>query len=381
VKIWQSIISSGDVLATKLGPAADQRWDLVLAFGAVEHFTTPGFSETLAAAFPGAGLAGCSTAGEIAGDGLHEGGCVVTALRFDETTVRVAATEVEAIAGSLAGGTALGQALVGPDLAGVMVFGRGLDINGSALIDGLVAQIGAAIPVSGGLAGDGGAFKCTWTLAPDGISDHQVVAVGFYGKRVRFGHGCFGGWEPFGPTRKITRASGNILYELDGESALAIYKRYLGNYAAELPASGLLYPLEMLNENYSTLGLIRTILGIDEASGSLILAGAVDESGYLRLMHASTNALIEGAETAARASVGRMAPGPGPGLALLVSCVGRKLVMGDQVDDEILAVAEQVGPGYTLAGFYSYGEICPMEGSMECKLHNQTMTVTLLTEP
>lgn len=384
MKTWQMVIAHDESIEGKLALVNLGSWHLVLVFGSVGRFTTPGFAAALAAAFPGAILAGCSTAGEITGNGLQEDGCVITALRFDSARVKAAAAEVESIAASLSAGTTLGQALAGPDLVGVLVFGRGLDINGSALIDGLVAQIGAVVPISGGLAGDGGAFKQTWTLAPTGVSDRQVIAVGFYGTSLRFGHGSFGGWEPFGPTRKITRANGNILYELDGESALSIYKRYLGSYADELPASGLLYPLEMLNENCSTLGLIRTILGIDETAGSLILAGAVNENDYLRLMHASTGALIEGAEKAAQASVGRLGreaeTEAGQGLALLVSCVGRKLVMGDQVDDEILAVADQIGPGFTLTGFYSYGEICPMEGSTDCKLHNQTMTVTLLSE-
>ncbi|CAK0741059.1 Histidine kinase [Azospirillaceae bacterium] len=384
MNIWQKIIGPGENIEDQLGSVDVGTWDLVLVFGPVGRFAAPGFAETLAMAFPGSVLVGCTTAGEITGEGIHEDCCVITALRFNAARVRAAAADVEEIAGSLAAGMTLGRVLGDPDLAGVLVFGRGLDINGSALIDGLVSQIGTIIPVFGGLAGDGGAFKRTWTLAPTGVSDRQVVGVGFYGSSLRFGHGSFGGWEPFGPTRKITRASGNILYELDGEPALSIYKRYLGSYAADLPASGLLYPLEMLNQDYSTLGLIRTILGIDEAAGSLILAGAVDENGYLRLMHASTNALIEGAEKAAQASVGQLGrkPGaqPGQSLALLVSCVGRKLVMGDQVDDEILAVADQIGTEFTLSGFYSYGEISPMTGSMDCKLHNQTMTVTLLSE-
>ncbi|MEI8395937.1 MAG: FIST N-terminal domain-containing protein [Rhodospirillaceae bacterium] len=381
MKIWQTVIGSAQSLTDGLRNVSSAPWNLVLVFGAVGRFGAPEFVRTLTEAFPGAALAGCSSAGEITRGGIQEESCVVTAVRFDSgTSVRAVSARVENLTASYTCGAELGRSLAADDLTAVLVFGCGLDINGSALIDGLAAEIDSSVPVSGGLAGDGGAFRLTWTLGPGGVSDREVVAVGFYGGGARFGHGSFGGWEPFGPTRKITRASGNILYELDGESALAIYKRYLGDYASGLPASGLLYPLEMLNENHSTLGLIRTILGVDEAAGSLILAGAVDERGYLRLMHASTGALIDGAEKAAQASLGRLVDAGENGLALLVSCVGRKLVMGDQVDDEILAVADQVGAGFTLTGFYSYGEICPMEGMKECKLHNQTMTVTLLTE-
>jgi hypothetical protein len=206
-----------------------------------------------------------------------------------------------------------------------------------------------------------------------------VVAVGLYGEALGLGYGSFGGWEPFGPTRKITRAEGNILYELDGEPALNIYKRYLGEYAKDLPASGLLFPFEMLDKDHDAVGLIRTILAVNEAEGSLVLAGALVEDGYLRLMHASNDALVNGAENAASAALDALG-GDKASLALLVSCVGRKLVMGDQIDDEIDTVAELLGDQAVLAGFYSYGEISPLRGSTDCKLHNQTMTVTVLTE-
>lgn len=379
MRVQQHLSQAGAPTADDLVALRDIDPDLVLVFGSVAALTEPGFAEGLRTLFPRAGLAGCTTAGEITGDGVLDGSCVVTAVAFESTAVRVAEAELTALAGSEAAGEALGSALADPDLAGVLLFGRGTDINGSALIDGLVGRVGAGIPVSGGLAGDGGAFQRTFVLSPSGVSDARVAAVGLYGRRLRFGHGSFGGWEPFGPARKVTRCDGNILYELDGEPALNVYKRYLGDYARDLPASGLLFPFELLNENHSAVGLIRTILGIDENAGSLTLAGTVADGFYLRLMHASTDALIDGAESAARSSTRDLAPS-GPSLGLLVSCVGRKLVMGDQVDEEVQAVADHLGRDCTLAGFYSYGEISPMQGVSDCKLHNQTMTVAVLSE-
>jgi hypothetical protein len=96
-------------------------------------------------------------------------------------------------------------------------------------------------------------------------------------------------------------------------------------------------------------------------------------------MHASTDALVDGAEAAAEAAKA-MHAGDQQGLALLVSCVGRKLVMGGRVDEEVEAVADVFGRGATLAGFYSYGEISPFSPAVECKLHNQTMTITYIAE-
>ncbi|MBF0110206.1 MAG: FIST C-terminal domain-containing protein [Magnetococcales bacterium] len=359
-----------------------QKARLVLVFGAVAFFTARDFMARIREMFPEAVFAGCSTAGEITPTGVQEETCVITAIDFAHTEVRVVAADLERMEDSHRAGLCLGTDLAGADLSGVLIFGTGVRINGSALIEGLTRSIGNDIPVSGGLAGDGGGFERTWVLADKEVSDRKVVAVGLYGRRIGLGHGSFGGWKPFGPCREITRASGNILHEIDGASALSLYRRYLGAHARDLPESGLLFPLEILNENQHSVGLVRTILGIDESSGSLILAGAVAENGYLRLMSASNDDLIAGAREAARSSMRSLDPKtmPGPGLALLVSCVGRKLVMGDRIDDEISAVIDQIGPRFACTGFYSYGEICPKEGMVTCQLHNQTMTVTLLIE-
>lgn len=378
MRIAQHLQRSGALDPQGLAPLTALQPQLVLVFGPVEQFGRDDLLPALTAAFPGAALAGCSTAGEITAAGVHESHCVVTALAFDAAKVKVASAPLASLAESRAAGEALGAALAGPGLGGVLLFSKGLDVNGSALIEGLVAQVGATVPVSGGLAGDNGAFRQTFVLSSDGVSDSAAVAIGLYGDGIHIGQGSFGGWEPFGPARKVTRSDGNILYELDDEPALNIYKRYLGDYAAQLPASGLLFPFEMLGQDHSALGLIRTILGVDEAAGSLTLAGAIEEGGYLRLMHASTDALVEGAETAARNAAAHDVQGPA--FALLVSCVGRKLVMGDQIDEEVEVVAELLGRDRILAGFYSYGEINPLHGTLDCRLHNQTMTVALISE-
>jgi hypothetical protein len=282
-------------------------------------------------------------------------------------------------------GRRLGEKLAGTHegkaLHSILVLGQGVNINGSALIEGIVQAVGAGVTLTGGLAGDGGKFQHTWVLCGGRVTDKCVLGVGFYGSSITLSHGSFGGWQPFGATRLVTRAKANVLYELDGEPALRIYKRYLGDYARDLPGSGLLFPFAMLGKDHSETGLIRTILGVDEKAGSLTLAGDIVEGGYLRLMSASTDALVDGAEAAANAAAAaaRNAQKSGArGLALLVSCVGRKLVMGGRVDEEVEAVAKVFGEHTVLTGFYSNGEISPYVGAPECKLHNQTMTITCI---
>lgn len=347
-------------------------------------FASPGqgdlaeLSRAVAQRFPGAVVAGCTTAGEISSAGVSDQSAVITAIRFSTGTPRLAQTRLADIDDSDAAGQRLGTQLKDSACSAVMLFGQGVGINGSAVVGGLAAQLPAGTPIVGGLAGDDGAFKATQVICGDTVSNDTLVAVALP-KGVTIGHGSFGGWKPFGPARKVTRSQANVLYELDGEPALAVYKRYLGDHANGLPASGLLFPFEMLDSDHGSVGLIRTILGIDESNGSLTLAGDIVKDGHLRLMHASNDALIDGAEAAADAAAGMMG-GKTSNFCLLVSCIGRKLVMGKRTEEEIEAVSAVFGKNAVLAGFYSYGEISPFLNTTECRLHNQTMTITSLSE-
>ena len=365
--------------ASDLAPLAAIEPQLVLVFGAVVRFNDPALPAALSLAFPDSELAGCTTAGEISHEGVTDGHVVIVAVHFDDPALQVAVTELDGMADSHAAGARLAQQLTATGLHNVLVLGQGVGINGSALIDGLQAALPAGVILSGGLAGDAAAFSKSFILSRQGVSCRQVMAIGFSSPSTRFEHGCFHGWEPFGPARKVTRAAGNILYELDGQPALDVYKRYLGDHAKDLPGSGLLFPFEMLSDHHDAVGLIRTILGMDEATGSLVLAGDILENGYLKLMHSSTDALVDGAQRAAEVAF-RDETGMDSSLAILVSCVGRKLVMGARVDEEVEAVAGVFGPRASVAGFYSNGEISPAAGGAVCRLHNQTMTITHISE-
>lgn len=364
---------------TALAPLAGIRPNLVLAFAAPQFFGDPAFAPWLAKAFPAARRLAVSTAGEISNQGVNDNSIVVTALNLEKTPFKVAATDITGMHDSAGSGRRLAEQLMAPELKAMILFSQGVAVNGSDLIGGVVSVLGKEVPLTGGLAGDNGAFARTWTLLDDTVSDKQMLAIGLYGDAIAFAHGSFGGWQSFGPVRRATRAEGNVLYELDGEPALDIYKRYLGEYAKDLPASGLLFPFAILSGNREETGLIRTLLGIDAGNGSLTLAGDIPQDGFLKLMHASTEALVDGAEAAAKAAAD-MHRSDAPGLALLVSCIGRKLVMGDRVDEEVEAVGAVFGQNCVLAGFYSNGEISPFLETTECMLHNQTMTITYLTE-
>lgn len=349
---------------------------LVFVFGQRQDLADGRWQQALAGRWPQAAVVGCSTAGQIAGTAVFDEGAVATAVEFEATRLVLATVDTSA-AESADAGRRLAEQLNQPDLVHVIVFSEGLDINGDALVRGLSAGLPPQVTVTGGLSADGEAFRETIVLA-NGVRTRAVVGVGLYGSRLRVGYGSLGGWDSFGPERLITRATGNVLYELDGQSALALYKRYLGDHAKELPASGLLFPLS-LRLHDDAAPVVRTILSVSETDQSMTFAGDVPEGGYVRLMKANFDRLIDGAVGAGRVSTQALAGTPAD-LALLISCVGRRMVLRQRVEEEVEGVREVVGSATVLAGFYSYGEISPFTPSARCELHNQTMTVTTLAE-
>ncbi len=369
---WSSL-QGWSPAAAELGAA-----DLVLAFG---HPAALGDAERLAevrAAYPGARLFGCSTAGEIRDADVLDDSLVTTAVAFQHTRVSAARVAVADAKDSLEAGAKLAGALAADDLVHVIVLSDGLKVNGSALAAGLAGRLPEGVAVTGGLAADGARFERTLVLTDEGSAEGVVAAIGLHGDRLAVGYGSLGGWDPFGPERAITRSKGNVLYELDRHSALDLYKRFLGEHAAGLPATGLLFPLS-LRMRGGTTSVVRTILAVDERDQSMTFAGDMPDGAYARLMKANFERLIDGAHGAAA----RSAEGLGsssPDLALLISCVGRKLVLKQRIEDEVESVRDVLGPRPVLAGYYSYGEISPFTRSTRCELHNQTMTITTLSE-
>jgi len=351
---------------------------LVLAFGATSILKEPKRFQEIKEAYPHAHLLGCSTSGEIFGTNVADDSLVVTAVHFDDTQLKKAQVKMGDMEESFQAGEKLAQALDHNGLVHVFVISDGLKVNGSELVKGLAKNLPPQVAVTGGLAGDGPRFQQT-LVCLDGLPEEgRIAVIGFYGKRLKVGYGSMGGWDPFGPERLITRSKANVLYELDGHSALALYKEYLGEHAAGLPASGLLFPLSLRVKDNDT-PIVRTILAVDDQAQSMTFAGDVAKGAYARFMKANFERLLDGASGAAKTSYEAIGS-DSPDLAILISCVGRKLVLKQRIEEEVESVRDVLGAGTMLTGFYSYGEISPFTPSARCELHNQTMTITTLSE-
>ena len=372
---FQSIYKEGE-WQTSLPKKSDAA--LVFAFGDRHAMATSHMLSQLKSSFPEAEIVGCSTSGEIQGSEIHDKSIALTAVHFEKSHVVAKSDNISNYADSSSLGAALVNQLDHNGLRYVFVVSDGQLINGSELIESITGALPKNVLVTGGLAGDQARFKETIVWHNDNVTKGLVVLVGFYGEKLNISHGTMGGWKPFGPIREITKSTKNTLYEIDHSPSLELYKTMLGEYADGLPSSALLFPLSM-QEVGEEQSVVRTILSIDEDKKSMTFAGNLPEGAKCQLMRANYENLIDGAQQAGEAAIQMMGSNQ-PSLALLVSCVGRRMILDQLIEEELETIADLLPENCTRTGFYSYGELSPHVPLGPCHLHNQTMTLTLLSE-
>lgn len=326
--------------------------------------------------FPASTIIGCSTAGEISNTTVKDNTISLTAIQLEKVSLKKISVSIDDMSDSYKAGQRLANKLYSKDLKHVIILSDGLNVNGADLVSGLKLKL-PDVSITGGLAADGANFDKTFIINDNKITDRTIIGLGFYGDDLKVGYSSKGGWDSFGIERLVTKSNKNVLYELDGLPALKLYKSFLGDEAKNLPSSGLLFPLSMRDSINST-PLVRTILAINEEEQSLTFAGNIHQGSYVRLMKANIDRLIDGAEDSA---IGANKDKKDKAeLAILISCVGRRLVLKQLVEEEVEVVRHVIGEKPCITGFYSYGEIAPFGEFSPCELHNQTMTITTLSE-
>lgn len=368
---------------SEIFPNVDSTRTLIIIFAAPEFIHNPSPIKELCQHYPKSNIIGCSTAGEISGGHIYDNSISVAILKFHDTEVKSVKKEINHSNESENAGECISKSLNQPDLKGIFVLSDGLNVNGSELVKGLNTIEDKSIVITGGLSGDGKAFKKTWVIFNGEILSNHIVAFGLYGKKIKIGHASRGGWSAFGPERLITRSNNNVLYELDERPALELYKEYLGEKSAGLPATGLLYPLAIRKDSIDKEPLVRTILSVDELSQSLTFAGDIPQGYYAQLMRLNYDKLITSASEAGTVAFNMILKTYSnsnlPILSIAISCVGRRLLLGERTEEEVESMSEIFSSKTQQIGFYSYGEISPYTTG-DCNLHNQTMTVTIFYE-
>ncbi len=365
-----------------IGAKLDLAPQLVFVFGASSRVSLPKTYNDLKLLYPESHILLCSTAGEILGTTVTDNSLVATAVYFEKTSVKFSQVNISQAEKSYDAGVRLASNLEASDLVHAMVFSDGLRVNGTALVKGLTEHLPGNVSVTGGLVGDGSDFKHTYVGLDEAALEGKIVLIGFYGASLKVGYGSMGGWDPFGLERVITKSKNNVLYELDGKPALALYKEYLGELSSGLPSTGLLFPLNVrLPEDAEKKNeVVRTLLAVNEEEQSMTFAGDMPQGAFAKLMKANFERLVDGASGAAHLS-SEIVGSKRAELAILISCIGRKLVLKERIEEETESVRSILGEQAVMTGFYSYGEICPTAPTeKQCRLHNQTMTITTFRE-
>jgi hypothetical protein len=358
--------------------AAEFLPQVVLIFGSRQALSDKERLNDVRKKYPSAQLMGCSTSGEILGTSVLDDSLAVTAIHFEKSLIKSSFLEIDTPSDSYAAAEKLASSLFDETLRHVFILSDGLNVNGTELVRGFRKALPETISLTGGLAGDGSDFTTTCVIDADGVPrSNRISAIGLYGSELEIGYGSFGGWDSFGIDRKITRSKENVLFEIDGTPALELYKSFLGEKASELPGSGLLFPLSLRTES-DQMPVVRTILAVNEEDQSITFAGDMPNGGFVKFMKANIDRLINGAIKAAEISM--QSESRSPELAILISCVGRKLVLKQLVEEEVEAARDILGKDTVITGFYSYGEISPFSNGAQCELHNQTMTITTFSE-
>ena len=352
--------------------------NLILGFGSKRLVADEQLSNLLKDRYPSAEMLLCSTAGEIAYNSVYDDSAVITVISFEKTTIKTASLNLEAFNDSFELGKSLIQQFDITGLNSILILSDGLLVNGSQLVSGMEASNRGNVLITGGLAGDGTLFENTLVGLNEIPKNGTVAAVGFYGDHIDVRSSSVSGWDVFGPERIVTSANGTDVYEIDNRSAVDLYKIYLGPYIDDKTNSTLLFPLAVKLPGRSHF-IARSIMSVSNEKNCMIFSGDIPEGSTVRFMKANFEKLIDAADRAAK-EVSREDVNYAPELAILISCVGRRIILGNQVEEEVGVVADYFTNKTAIAGFYSYGEISPQMNIGPCQLHNQTMTITTFNE-
>ncbi|MCK5332388.1 FIST C-terminal domain-containing protein [Candidatus Parcubacteria bacterium] len=332
-------------------------------------------------------LIGCSSSGEIIGSGPLSKSVAIMAIESDSMNCVVA--EGESIKPNpKEAGIKMANKLVeqteGASIDSVIMLIDVLTGNGADAVRGVNSVLGKDTLIVGGAAGDDFSFKETFVYLNDKVLPSSIVGAGFYGDNIMT-VGVRHGWVPIGNPMKVTKSQGAIIEEIDGKPALSIYEDYFGEEEAKslkneaLAKMALTYPLGMTTADNDEL-LLRAPISADD-NGAITCAAEVPEGSEVRLMIGSKDEAIAAAKEAAKNALENL-NGKKPAGVIVFNCIARQKLFSRHAKDEIDAIKEVLGKDIPVIGFYTYGEIAPINGKNDiiCRFHNETAVITVIGE-
>ena len=359
----------------ELDYSLDSHSTLIIIFGNKDKEVVPIINN-----FPQSKIIGCSSGGEICKDfyTLNDS-LVISVIQFEKSSLTTVTVDINNYDDSFSKGKEIFSALQDENLKGIITFAPGLTINGTKFVAGLSSTKGACT-ICGGLAGNSDITE-TFIYSNKGKELDKAVAVGVYGEDVEVFSSAYSGVAPISLEREITLAKDNIVFEIDNMTAYEFYCKYLPDSLEisqdNFNSLSFQFPLSIADNLNIDEDTVRTPIGLNITNGSIIFSGEFTTGDKVRLLRATTDRFIEGANKACRNLYSEI--GNRENLVIAVSCVGRRSVLRDYIDDEIVTMKNIVSHHGTLCGFYSFGEISDRTNNYSV-FHNQTMNLIGIVE-
>ena len=315
-------------------------------------------------------LFGATSSGEIADDKAYEESIAVMLLDIDRAYYKLKVFDAQGMTSYRVGQDVAEWAKTFYEKPAFMIMSAGLHADGEQIVKGIINEMGYQAPLFGGLAGDDLRMQGTFVFCSSQVIPNGVVVLIFDRNAIELHGMAVSGWKAIGTPKRITKAAGNVVYTIDDQPALEVYRRYLGvtgissdhTLAAE-------YPLQVERED--GFCVLRAAMVVNEDK-SMVYAGTVPEGATVRFSMPPGFEVVE-------YSIEQFSEFnqeiPEADAIVLFSCKARHLALGPMVEDEISAICKLWN--VPLVGFFTYGEIGPCSGG-RCDFHNDTLCLVLI---
>ena len=259
----------------------------------------------------------------------------------------------------------------------MLLFPDPFSFQSNAFFDGFENAHGY-LPIIGGAAGEDGREEKTYQMEGDRVTFDAISGLALAGNfrtEIAVTRSC----QPFGEPCRITRAEGNMIYEIDGRPAYDILLESLSQIECDNPEQifervFLGVPVRSFQTDF--LGspyLIQNIMGVNVKKGMLATMSPVEEGEFVTftvrdpaLARKDMREILEGLKL--------RLDGVKPPMAFYFNCCARgEMLYGKSNEDTTLI--RRYFPDVPVLGFFTYGEIAPLDHVNHLHHHSGVLTM------
>ncbi len=321
--------------------------------------------------FPNLELIGCTTDGEVSSVLAFQQDSIVLTLFCTDDDIEIRAGVGRNLSQDPV--RAAGQAVQdGYHWAKLCIaLPESLTISAAATLNALKAALGQTFPIFGGFAADQWRFKQTYQFYKTEVLSDALPILLFSGSSLKFSYGACTGFQPVSQRMgRVTKADRNVVYEIDGKSALEFYSDYFG---ALDPSPE--HPLAVFDQHDRFF--LRGFSSFDRTVGSITAFADLFEGDLLTIATASREDIIAAAKQPILEAL-QAYPGVEPAAALFFPCGANRQLLGTRIEEEFQLMQASLGHQIPCSGFYTFGELAPLEQQQETQLLQHTVVTLLL---